>query len=214
MRGQSGHGYSSRIVKAAYIVMEAENQYPPRTAGASRVHPLTPAADPAPGSAAASTRPGSSTAAANALSAALWQERRVLNGVICALETMASASPSRTAPALDDMLLTLRAAGIARDIAVHDLSLPWDVRDDASLPELILGAPEAGPWPFILSSHLESMREQVRRIDDLEAILAAPAGKTHSSARQRDRQAPAGADRSRRQETLAAIPRQLRRFLQ
>ncbi|QYF90798.1 hypothetical protein [Arthrobacter sp. PAMC25284] len=152
-------------------------------------------------------------AAANELSADLWQERRVLNGLICALETTASGSPCRTAPAADDMVLTLRAAGLARDIAVIDLAREWDVSDDASLPELILGAPEDGPWPYILSAHLESMREQVRRIDDLGATLPAPAGKSHGNARHRDCQAPAGADGNRRMETLSVIPRPLRRFL-
>ncbi len=152
-------------------------------------------------------------AAANELSAALWQERRVLNGLICALETMASGSPSRTAPAVEDMTLTLRAAGIARDIAVHDLARSWDVRDDASLPALVLCAPKDGPWPFILGAHLESMRDQIRRIDGLGAVLSARAGKAHGSARQRDRQEPAGPDRNLCQETSAIVPRQLRRFL-
>lgn len=193
--------------------MEAEKQYSSGTAGTSRARPGNPGAEPLPVPAGTSARPGSPVAAANELSAALWQERRVLSGLICALETLASGSPSRTAPAVEDMTLTLRAAGVARDIAVSDVARSWDVRDDASLPALVLGAPKDGPWPFILGAHLESMREQIRRIDGLGAILSARAGKSHSSARRRDRREPAGADRKRRQEASAAVPRQLRRFL-
>ncbi len=193
--------------------MEAEKQCSSGTAGTSRARPGYQGAEPQPVPAGASARPGSPVAAANELSAALWQERRVLNGLICALETLASGSPSRTAPAVEDMTPTLRTAGIARDVAVVDLARSWDVRDDASLPALVLCAPKDGPWPFILGAHLESMREQIRRIDGLEATLSTRAGKSHSSARRRDRQEPAGADRTRRQEASAVVPRQLRRFL-
>ncbi|MCB5281586.1 hypothetical protein QK292_03820 [Arthrobacter sp. AL08] len=136
--------------------------------------------------------------AANELSAALWEERRHLAAVLAALHQADSLPPGGT-PERSALLLELRTAGLARDIAARVLASAWGMPDDTPLPELILGAPD-GPWPFIFGSHLDAIRDLVSRIDGVQQHLST------------DPQGPDGA-RPLSRENSAPVPRQLLRFL-
>lgn len=111
----------------------------------------------------------------NELSAALWEERRVLAELVDELET-ASPRPAAQRPtaAVSAASVRVRTAGLARAMAVDALARAQALPADASLPELIVAAPE-GPWAFIFTSHLGALRQLARRIEQLQSGGAHPA---------------------------------------
>ena len=112
---------------------------------------------------------------ANELSALLWRERELLELLLFKLEEeqlLLTAGRSRwiqhATREVEQVMERLRAAGLARSVEVAALALEWSTTEDASLRDLVAGAPD-GPWSDIFSAHLHAMTTvtaEIKRVRD------------------------------------------------
>ncbi len=110
------------------------------------------------------------------LTAALWQQRRLLHNLILIVEsrTKAAALGQTADPKLEADLMAalneLRLSELARDIESSGTAATWDLPPDASLLKLSRAAPP-GPWGEILRDHREAMLKQTATIKALTTDL-------------------------------------------
>ncbi len=107
------------------------------------------------------------------LSALLWEERELLEFLTFKLdEQQLLLTTSRTRwlkfanTEIEQATQRLRAAGLARDLAVSALAEEWGLTENASLRQIIAGAP-GGPWAEIFASHLDAMTSLTNEIREL-----------------------------------------------
>lgn len=107
------------------------------------------------------------------LSALLWEERELLEFLIFKLdEEQLLLASGRTrwiklaSGEIEQATQRLRAAGLARDLAVSALADEWGLAGGAGLRQIIAGSPE-GPWGEIFTAHLEAMTDLVNEIHEL-----------------------------------------------
>jgi hypothetical protein len=106
------------------------------------------------------------------LSAALWQERRQLELLLFRLETQrlhARAGNVQwlnfTASEVEAVLDRLRFEALARSIESAAVAADWGLPAQASLIELVAGAP-TGIWPAVLQEHLECLHDLLWQLSD------------------------------------------------
>lgn len=106
----------------------------------------------------------------NELSALIWRERELLELLLFKLEEeqlLLTAGKSRWLPhatrEVEQVMGRLTSAGLARTVEVAHVASEWGVRDDATLRDLVAGAP-VGPWSDILAAHFQAMTELVSQI--------------------------------------------------
>lgn len=106
------------------------------------------------------------------LSAALWQERRQLELLLFRLETqrlhvLAGNLQwlSFTASEVESVLDRLRFEALARNVESAAVATEWGLPAQASLIELVGGAP-ASAWPEILHEHLDGLRALLVQLTD------------------------------------------------
>ena len=114
------------------------------------------------------------------LSALLWNERELLEFLAFKLDEqhlLLTTGRSRwikfATTEIDQATQRLRAAGLARDLAVSTLAEAWGLADAPSLRQIIAGAP-AGPWAEIFSSHLEALTaltDEIQKLRDANEVL-------------------------------------------
>ncbi|MER2134828.1 MAG: flagellar export chaperone FlgN [Arthrobacter sp.] len=107
------------------------------------------------------------------LSALLWEERELLEFLTFKLdEQQLLLTTGRTrwikfaTTEIEQATARLRAAGLARDLAVSAVAEDWGLAEDAGLRQIIAGAP-GGPWAEIFSSHLAAMTALTDEIEEL-----------------------------------------------
>lgn len=107
------------------------------------------------------------------LSALLWEERELLEFLTFKLDEqqlLLTTGRSRwikfASTEIEQATQRLRAAGLARDLAVSALAEEWGLTENASLRQVIAGAP-AGPWAEIFTSHLDAMTSLTNEIREL-----------------------------------------------
>ncbi|MET4094914.1 flagellar protein FlgN [Arthrobacter sp. UYCu712] len=106
------------------------------------------------------------------LSAALWQERRQLELLLFRLETQRLHVRagnvqwlSFTASEVEGVLDRLRFEALARSVESAAVAAEWGLPAQATLPELIAGAPAAS-WPEVLREHLVGLKDLLRQLGD------------------------------------------------
>jgi hypothetical protein len=106
------------------------------------------------------------------LSAALWQERRELELLLFRLETQRLHIEagnlhwlSFSASEVESVLDRLRFEALARSVESAAVAAEWGLPAQATLVELIMGAP-AGSWAEILQEHLAELRDLLHRLGD------------------------------------------------
>ena len=107
------------------------------------------------------------------LSALLWEERELLELLTFKLEEeqlLLTSGKTRwlqhATREVEQVLERLRAANLARTVAVSELAQEWGIPEDATLREIIAAAPP-GPWTEIFTAHLQAMTELTVSIRDL-----------------------------------------------
>ncbi|MEB7505619.1 flagellar protein FlgN [Arthrobacter koreensis] len=107
------------------------------------------------------------------LSALLWEERELLELLTFKLEEeqlLLTSGKTRwlqhATREVEQVLERLRAANLARTVAVSELAQEWGIAEDATLRQIIAAAPP-GPWTEIFTAHLQAMTELTFKIRDL-----------------------------------------------
>ena len=107
------------------------------------------------------------------LSALLWEERELLELLTFKLEEeqlLLTSGKTRwlqhATREVEQVLERLRAANLARTVAVSELAQEWGIAEDATLRQIIAAAPP-GPWTEIFTAHLQAMTELTVNIRDL-----------------------------------------------
>ena len=107
------------------------------------------------------------------LSALLWEERELLELLTFKLEEeqlLLTSGKTRwlqhATREVEQVLERLRAANLARTVAVSELAQVWGIAEDATLRQIIAAAPP-GPWTEIFTAHLQAMTELTVNIRDL-----------------------------------------------
>ena len=113
---------------------------------------------------------------AQKLSALLWEERELLDLLVFKLEEeqlLLTSGKSRwlqhATREVEQVLDRLRAAGLARTVAVSALARDWGTPEEPTLRELVAAAP-AGPWTEIFHAHLQAMTELTLKIRELRDL--------------------------------------------
>lgn len=124
---------------------------------------------------------------ANELSALLWRERELLELLLFKLEEeqlLLAAGKSRwighATREVEQVMERLRAAGLARSVEVAAVALEWQTDEDASLRDVVAGAPE-GPWSDIFAAHLRAMTivtDEIKHVRDLNDQLLRQAARS------------------------------------
>lgn len=129
---------------------------------------------------------------ANELSAMLWRERELLDLLTFKLveeQLLLTAGRSQwlqhATREVEHVVGQLRNAGLARAVEASALAVEWGLSPDATLRELVTGAP-AGTWRELLAAHLEALNAQTATIKSLrdsnEQFLRAAARSTQETA--------------------------------
>lgn len=106
----------------------------------------------------------------NELSALIWRERELLELLLFKLEEeqlLLTAGKSRwlqhATREVEQVMVRLRTAGLARAVEVSVVASEWGTAEDSSLSELADNAP-AGPWSDIFAAHLQAMADLARQV--------------------------------------------------
>ncbi len=107
------------------------------------------------------------------LSAALWRERELLDGLVYALEVehlLLTAGRThrldRASRDVERVLGGVRDAGLTRAVAVAAVADAWAAPADATLRRLIEHSPDAA-WREVLVEHLEALTRLTGQIAEL-----------------------------------------------
>jgi len=107
------------------------------------------------------------------LSAALWRERELLDGLVYALEVehlLLTAGRThrldRASRDVERVLGGVRDAGLARAVAVASVADAWAAPADATLRQLTEHSPDPG-WREVLVEHLAALTRLAAQISEL-----------------------------------------------
>lgn len=107
------------------------------------------------------------------LSALLWKERELLELLVYKLEVERLLLTSgktrwigRASDEIEQVTTHLSALGLTRAVEVAAVALEWNTPEDATLRELVAGAP-AGVWAEILEGHLAGLLDLTTQIREL-----------------------------------------------
>ncbi|PJJ73299.1 FlgN protein [Diaminobutyricimonas aerilata] len=107
---------------------------------------------------------------AHELSTLLWRERELLEMLLFKLEEeqlLLTAGKSRWLPfatrEVEQVLERLRAAGLERSVEVAALADEWGTSDDATLRDIISGAPDDA-WREVFTAHLAALTDLTAQI--------------------------------------------------
>jgi hypothetical protein len=110
---------------------------------------------------------------ANDLSTLLWRERELLELLLFKLEEeqlLLTAGKAKWLPfatrEVEQVLERLRKAGMERTVESAAVAAEWGLRDDATLRDLVRGAP-TDAWRDIFSSHLTARTGLTAQIADI-----------------------------------------------
>lgn len=128
---------------------------------------------------------------ANELSSLIWHERELLDLLIFKLEEeqlLLTAGKTRwlqhATHEVEQVVIRLREAGLARTVETSRVALEWHAKEDATLSQLAAAAP-AGPWGDLLRSHLDALSAQTAQVrqlrDENGAFLRAAARSTQET---------------------------------
>jgi hypothetical protein len=107
------------------------------------------------------------------LSAILWRERELLEMLLFKLEEeqlLLTSGSTRWLPfatrEVEQVLERLRQTGLERAVAVSSLAVAWGVSEDATLREIIAGAP-SDSWQDVFASHLKELTDITGKIAEV-----------------------------------------------
>jgi len=107
---------------------------------------------------------------AQELSARLWRERELLDLLVFKLEEeqlLLTSGKTRWLPfatrEVEQVLEQLSRAGLERAVEISSLALDWGVPEDATLRDVIEGAPSTA-WAETFSAHLQALTELTAQI--------------------------------------------------
>ena len=110
---------------------------------------------------------------ANDLSTLLWRERELLELLLFKLEEeqlLLTAGKAKWLPfatrEVEQVLGRLRKAGMERTVESAAVAAEWGLREDATLRDLVRGAP-SDAWRDIFSSHLTALTGLTAQIADI-----------------------------------------------